>query len=247
MRTLLIDNYDSFTYNLFQYLARVNGHDPVVIPNDDPRFRLADLDGFDNVVVSPGPGNPRNPADFGLCRDVIARARIPLLGVCLGHQGLCLEHGATVGLAPEPRHGRVDLVRHTGVDLFDGLPSPLRVVRYHSLAVTDLPPELEPVAWSDDGVLMAVRHRTRPAWGVQFHPESICTEEGQRLLANFRRLTEEHHAVAPVPPIEVVRAASAPFPREVVVRSLDLHPDPEAAFAHLYGTSPDAFWLDSSA
>jgi len=245
MRTMLIDNYDSFTYNLFQYLAGVNGHDPVVIPNDDPHFRLTDLDGFDNVVISPGPGNPRNRADFGLCQDVIARARIPLLGVCLGHQGLCLAHGATVGLAPEPRHGRVDLVRHTGVDLFDGLPSPLRVVRYHSLAVTDLPPELEPVAWSDDGVLMAVRHRTRPAWGVQFHPESICTDDGHRLLANFRRLTEEHHAVAPVPPIAVVRPAPTPPPREVLVRSLAAHPDPEAAFARLYGSSPEAFWLDS--
>ncbi|HWO66697.1 MAG TPA: chorismate-binding protein, partial [Umezawaea sp.] len=246
MRTLLIDNYDSFTFNLFQYLARVNGHDPVVITNDDPHFRLADLDGFDNVVISPGPGNPRNRVDFGLCQDVIAHARIPLLGVCLGHQGLCLEHGATVGLAPEPRHGRVDLVRHTGADLFDGVPSPFPVVRYHSLAVTDLPPELEPIAWSDDGVLMAVRHRTRPAWGVQFHPESICTEHGHRLLANFRRLTEEHHAVAPITPVPVNRP-DAPRPsREVHVRSLDAHPDPEAAFTRLHGSSPDAFWLDSS-
>ncbi len=246
MRTLLIDNHDSFTYNLHQYLAQVNGHDPVVITNDDPHFRLADLDRFDNVVISPGPGDPRNRGDFGLCQDVVAHARIPLLGVCLGHQGLCLEHGAAVGLAPEPRHGRVDLVRHTGVDLFEGVPSPLRVVRYHSLAVTDLPPELEPVAWAEDGVLMAVRHRTRPAWGVQFHPESIRTEHGHRLLANFRRLTERHHAVAPVPPVPVARPTAEPPAREVLVRSLDEHPDPEAAFDRLYGSSPDAFWLDSS-
>lgn len=246
MRTLLIDNYDSFTFNLYQYLARVNGHDPVVITNDDPRFRLTDLDGFDNVVISPGPGNPRNRVDFGLCQDVIAHARIPLLGVCLGHQGLCLEHGATVGLAPEPRHGRVDLVRHTGADLFDGVPSPFPVVRYHSLAVTDLPPELEPIAWTDDGVLMAVRHRTRPAWGVQFHPESICTEHGHRVLENFRRLTEEHHTVTPVPPVEVTRPEASLPSREVLVRSLDAHPDAEAAFARLHGGSPHAFWLDSS-
>ena len=246
MRTLLIDNHDSFTFNLFQYLARVNGLDPVVIANDDPRFRLADLDGFDNVVISPGPGDPRNRSDFGVCRDVIAHARIPLLGVCLGHQGLCVEHGAAIGLAPEPRHGRIDPVRHTGVDVLAGLPSPFSVVRYHSLAVTDLPPELEPIAWADDGVLMAVRHRTRPAWGVQFHPESICSEHGHQLLANFRRLTEEHHVVAPVPPISVVRPAPGPPPREVLVRTLDEHPDPEAVFARLHGSARDAFWLDSS-
>ncbi|WP_106188242.1 aminodeoxychorismate synthase component I [Umezawaea tangerina] len=246
MRTLLIDNHDSFTFNLFHHLAQVNGRDPVVITNDDPRFRLADLGGFDNVVISPGPGNPRTRSDFGICADVVRESPIPLLGVCLGHQGLCLEHGAAVGPAPQPRHGRVDLVRHTGVDVLDGLPSPFSVVRYHSLAVTDLPPELEAIGWADDGVLMAVRHRTRPAWGVQFHPESIRTEHGHRLLANFRRLTEEHHPVVPEPPVSVVRPAPPVPEREVLVRSLDVHPDPEAVFARLHGGSPDAFWLDSS-
>ncbi|WP_367137009.1 aminodeoxychorismate synthase component I [Saccharothrix sp. HUAS TT1] len=201
MRTLLIDNHDSFTFNLFQYLAEVNGREPVVITNDDPRFRLADLRRFDNVLISPGPGRPQRDADFGLCRAVVEHAGIPLLGVCLGHQGLCLAHGASVGLVT-PRHGVVDLVRHTGVDLFAGLPSPLPVVRYHSLAVSDLPPSLEPIAWaSSDDVLMAVRHRSRPAWGVQFHPESVCTSHGHHLLANFRDLTEAATAVAPVAPV----------------------------------------------
>ncbi|MFJ6672716.1 aminodeoxychorismate synthase component I [Actinosynnema sp. NPDC091369] len=244
MRTLLIDNYDSFTFNLFQYLAEVNGREPVVITHDDPRFRLSDLRRFDNVVISPGPGRPQREADFGLCRAVIEHAEIPLLGVCLGHQGLCLAHGASVGLVT-PRHGVVDDVRHTGVDVFAGLPSPLPVVRYHSLAVSDLPPSLEPIAWAaSDGVLMGVRHRSRPAWGVQFHPESVCTSHGHQLLANFRDLTGASTAPPVLPPSAPV-PASVPA-REVLVRRVDAHPPPEEVFAALHGASEDAFWLDSS-
>ncbi|PSL57878.1 para-aminobenzoate synthetase [Saccharothrix carnea] len=244
MRTLLIDNYDSFTFNLFQYLAEVNGREPVVITNDDPRFGLSDLRRFDNVVISPGPGRPQRAADFGLCRAVIEHADIPLLGVCLGHQGLCLAHGASVGLVT-PRHGVVDHVRHTGVDVFAGLPSPLPVVRYHSLAVSDLPPSLEPIAWSEsDGVLMGVRHRSRPAWGVQFHPESVCTSHGHELLANFRDLTDASAASPALPPPAVPPAAAGA--REVLVRRVDVHPPPEDVYAALYGASRDAFWLDSS-
>ncbi len=243
MRTLLIDNHDSFTFNLFQYLAQVNGREPVVITNDDPRFRLSDLRRFDNVVISPGPGRPQRAADFGLCRAVVEHADIPLLGVCLGHQGLCLAHGASVGLVT-PRHGVVDDVRHTGVDLFAGLPSPLPVVRYHSLAVSDLPPSLEPIAWAaSDDVLMGVRHRSRPAWGVQFHPESVCTSHGHRLLANFRDLTD---AAAVLPSLPTPPARRPEAAREVLVRRVDVHPSPEDVHAALYGASRDAFWLDSS-
>ncbi len=243
MRTLLIDNHDSFTWNLFQYLAEVNGREPVVVPNDDPDFRMSDLRRFDSVVISPGPGRPHNHADFGLCRAVIDHGDLPLLGVCLGHQGLCLAAGATVDLVT-PRHGVVDQVRHTGVDLFAGLPSPFPVVRYHSLAVTDLPPALEAVAWAEsDGVLMGVRHRTRPAWGVQFHPESICTGYGHELLANFRDLGGGSLGAAD----PVVLPAAVPAPeRAVIVRRVDVHPSPERVFSALYGASVDAFWLDSS-
>ncbi|WP_285744035.1 aminodeoxychorismate synthase component I [Lentzea sp. NBRC 105346] len=241
MRTLLIDNYDSFTFNLYQYLAEVNGTEPVVVRNDDPRWRLSSLRAFDNVVISPGPGRPQNRADFGICRAVIEHADIPLLGVCLGHQGLCLLAGASVGPAPTPRHGLVSLVRHTGVDLFDGLPSPLAVVRYHSLAVTDLPSSLEPIAWSlDDDVLMAVRHVSRPAWGVQFHPESICTSHGYELLSNFARLTPGVRGVTPEPVFPYVVTE-----RQVHVRRVDAFPDPEELFASWYGSSATAFWLDS--
>ncbi|MDT3399798.1 aminodeoxychorismate/anthranilate synthase component II, partial [Streptomyces sp. B1866] len=189
MRTLLVDNYDSFTYNLFHYLAEINGSDPVVLRNDEPCPSAGELREFDNVVVSPGPGTPERPEDFGICREIIDSGGLPLLGVCLGHQGICHAAGAAVRRAPEIRHGRVSPVMHTGTDLFAGLPSPFDAVRYHSLAVGDLPEELEALAWTPDGVLMGVRHRHRPQWGVQFHPESVCTEHGHRLLRNFRDLT----------------------------------------------------------
>jgi para-aminobenzoate synthetase len=241
MRTLLIDNYDSFTFNLFQHLAEVNGAEPVVVHNDDPRFRLASLRSYDNVVISPGPGRPGKPADFGLCRAVIDHAEIPLLGVCLGHQGLCLSYGATVGPAPVPRHGIISPVTHTGVDVFAGLPSPLSVVRYHSLAVTDLPSSLEAIAWSDDSVLMGVRALDRPAWGVQFHPESICTDFGREMLANFAALTPTRTAAVPEP----VMVRPEPQKRAVHVRRLDLIASAEETFAALYGASEAAFWLDS--
>ncbi|ATE56594.1 aminodeoxychorismate synthase component I [Actinosynnema pretiosum] len=243
MRTLLIDNLDSFTGNLAHLVARVNGREPDVIRHDDPDFRLADLRRYDAVLISPGPGRPDDPRDFGLCAAVVEHAEIPLLGVCLGHQGLCLGHGATVARVT-PRHGIVDEVAHTGTDLFAGLPSPLRVVRYHSLAATDLPPELEPLAWAPgDGVLMAVRRRGRPAWGVQFHPESVAGEHGFGLLANFRDLAGGRAAPTPPPPPPAPAEAA---PRRLLVRSLDVHPDPEAVHAALHGASPDSFWLDSS-
>ncbi|MFC8949686.1 aminodeoxychorismate synthase component I [Streptomyces rochei] len=265
MRTLLVDNYDSFTYNLFHYLSRVNGREPEVIRNDDPGWRPELLDAFDNVVLSPGPGTPHRPADFGLCAAIAEEGRLPVLGVCLGHQGLALAHGARVGRAPEPRHGRTSVVRHDGTGLFAGLPFPLEVVRYHSLAVTDLPPEIEATAWSSDGVLMALRHRTLPLWGVQFHPESIGTQEGHRLLDNFRRLTERYHssrrggagpagtAPAPATGDTSARAArSAPDTPgsvrrlRVLAERLPARWDAEVAFDTLFRTGEHPFWLDSS-
>jgi para-aminobenzoate synthetase len=168
----------------------VNGVPPVVIPNDDPDFTLDHLQDYDNVVISPGPGRPDRSEDFGICADVIRSGRLPLLGVCLGHQGLCHLSGGKVDRAPEARHARLSPVIHVQDDLFAGLPSPVHVVRYHSLIVARLPDELEATAWTPDGVLMGVRHRTRPAWGVQFHPESICTEYGTELLHNYAKLTQ---------------------------------------------------------
>jgi para-aminobenzoate synthetase len=190
LKTLLIDNYDSFTYNLFQLLGEIGGEEPIVVRNDEASWEeLAGLP-FDNVVVSPGPGRPEREADFGVCGEAIRRCDAPLLGVCLGHQGLGWAHGARVEPAPEAVHGRLSLVRHDGSPLFDGIPSEFRAVRYHSLQVAQpLPPELRRIAWTEDGVTMALAHRERPLWGVQFHPESICAEHGRQLLTNFRDLS----------------------------------------------------------
>jgi para-aminobenzoate synthetase len=267
MRTLVIDNYDSFTYNLAHYLAEVTGVEPVVARNDDPALTLDELDNFDNVVLSPGPGAPRRAADVGFCAEVIRAGRLPVLGVCLGHQGICHELGGTVGPAPEVRHGRTSAVWHTGADVLAGLPSPFDAVRYHSLAVTDLPAELEAIAHSADGVLMAVRHRDRPLWGVQFHPESICTEHGHRLLANFTELSGRWHAANNRPPHRSERRLPHAERKESVVhrtqrgesvvhrterglrvrhRRLDLALDPEVVFDACYRDSAYSFWLDSS-
>jgi para-aminobenzoate synthetase len=251
VRTLLIDNYDSFTYNLFHYLAEINGREPVVVRNDDPEFRLDRLDEFDNVVLSPGPGSPDRPADFGICADVIRSARIPILGVCLGHQGLAVAYGGAVGRAPEPRHGRTSPVRHDGTGLFAGLPSPVEVVRYHSLAVTEVPPALEAIAWSPDGVVMALRHRRLPRWGVQFHPESIGTQSGHVLLRNFARLTREWHAGAGR--VRSTPAQQAPEPaKPVAVRRLRVvtdqvvtGADPEVVFDRMFRAGEHPYWLDS--
>jgi para-aminobenzoate synthetase len=258
LKTLLIDNYDSFTYNLFQLLAEANGGEPIVVRNDEAGWDELSRLGFDNIVVSPGPGRPDRERDFGVCAEAIRRSEVPLLGVCLGHQGLVWAHGGGVVGAPEAVHGRLSAVLHDGSPLFAGIPREFQAVRYHSLcAEQPLPDELEPIAWTSDGVLMAARHRERPLWGVQFHPESICTEHGRRLLANFRDLTAQHaagsngaapstratpRAASAAPPA----SSNAPPKAHLKVRRLDALYDTERAFAHLYGASKSAFWLDSS-
>ena len=234
MRTLLIDNYDSFTYNLCHLVGAVTGVAPVVVRNDQD----VDLDGFTHVILSPGPGRPERPGDFGVCADVIRTATVPLLGVCLGHQGICHVHGGEVGPAPRVRHGQSSPVHHDATGLFANIPSPFDAVRYHSLAVTCLPDALEPIATSDDGVLMAVRHRHRPQWGVQFHPESIRTEHGHQLLANFLRQPR-------VRPVVDVRRPTAT--RTVEHRCVTTEATAETVFDALYAGSDYAFWLDSAA
>jgi para-aminobenzoate synthetase len=233
MRTLVIDNYDSFTYNLCHLVGAVTGVAPVVVRNDRP----VDLDGYSHVIISPGPGRPERPGDFGVCADVIRTATIPLLGVCLGHQGICHVHGGDIGPAPRVRHGQTSPVHHDGTGLFAGLPSPFEAVRYHSLVATRLSDDLEPLAAADDGVLMAVRHRHRPQWGVQFHPESIRTEHGHRLLANF--LAQQR--VRPV--VEVRRPVAD---RLIHHRRVTTRASAETVFDTLYAGADYAFWLDSA-
>jgi para-aminobenzoate synthetase len=253
MKTLLIDNYDSFTYNLFQLLSEANGEEPIVVRNDEMGWEeLAASRDFDNVVISPGPGNPDREDDFGVCADAIRGAEVPLLGVCLGHQGLCSAYGAKVVHAPEAMHGRISAVTHEDSGLFAGLPREFQVVRYHSLCVEQpLPDELEGVAWTSDGILMAVAHKERPQWGLQFHPESISTEHGRALLARFRDLTVEHSGRRGNGGFAFDNGLpKAPAPGgaglELRVKRLDSAYDTERAFAHLYSDSSHAFWLDSS-
>jgi anthranilate synthase component 2 len=181
---LMIDNYDSFTYNLVQVLTGA-GAEVEVVRNDAESVKSLLARGPEGIVLSPGPGRPD---DAGVCLELLRqRARIPLLGVCLGHQSLGMAFGATVDRAPKLMHGKTSPVRHQDMGIFAGLPNPFEATRYHSLEVKEatLPPELEPLAWADDGTLMGMRHRDLPYWGVQFHPESVLTSAGPHLLGNF--------------------------------------------------------------
>src|SRR5215210_7169747 len=209
MRTLLIDNYDSYTFNLFHLLGEVGGgEEPIVVRNDELSWdELVRLDP-DNVVISPGPGRPEHPRDAGVSLEVLRRAEVPVLGVCLGHQDLAYAFGGSIVHAPEVMHGRLSPIRHDGSTLFRGIPQDFRAVRYHSLVVGAVPPELRVTAWTPDGVIMALEHRARPLFGVQFHPESVSTTYGRALLENFRDLTPRRGSAAkPVAPAPRRRTA----------------------------------------
>jgi para-aminobenzoate synthetase len=188
---LIIDNFDSFTYNLFQYMGQVCGVEPDVITNDASPAHV-DLNRYDCVIISPGPGTPTRRSDVGISEDIIRDAFVPLLGVCLGHQCMAHVHGMEVGHAPEPMHGRSSLIRHDNRGVFSNLPVDLSVVRYHSLMVNAIKEPFEVSAWDDGGMIHGIRHKTRPLHGIQFHPESICTESGMDLLRNFRDIAHKH-------------------------------------------------------
>ena len=258
VRTLLIDNYDSFTFNLFQMIAQANGVEPIVMKNDALFWDDLDHQSYDNIVISPGPGSPDKPADFGICAFAVVRATCPVLGVCLGHQGMAHYHGGRVTHAPSPMHGRRSSVHHDGRGIFKNIPNPVEVVRYHSLMVSQLPPAFVRTAWTLDGILMGHRHVSRPLYGVQFHPESICTQIGAQMLANFSDMTREFYEQAgrPLPASCAGHKTSIVVPSQhsiqpgaqlqVFARELDFFPAPETAFVELYGKSHDSFWLDSS-
>jgi para-aminobenzoate synthetase component II len=187
VRVLVVDNYDSFVYNLVQYLAQL-GAECVVRRND--AVEPTDLAAADAVLISPGPGTPeRAGASMDIVRDC-AEHRRPLLGVCLGHQAIGAVWGATVARAPELLHGKTSEVHHTGVAVLAGLPQPFVATRYHSLTVLPetIPDDLEATGHTASGIVMALRHRELPIHGVQFHPESVLTDGGHRLLANWLRL-----------------------------------------------------------
>ncbi len=197
VRILVIDNYDSFVYNLVHYLAQL-GAQCVVRRND--AVEAGDVAAADGVLISPGPGTPeRAGSSMDIVREC-AEQGLPLLGVCLGHQAIGAVWGATVARAPELLHGKTSVVHHDGVAVLAGLPQPFVATRYHSLAVLPetLPEELEVTGHTDSGIVMALRHRELPVYGVQFHPESVLTDGGHRLLANWLRI-----AGAEVPEVRV--------------------------------------------
>ncbi len=193
-RVLVVDNYDSFVFNLVQYLGQL-GAETVVRRNDE--VTAQDVDGFDGVLLSPGPGKPEDAGVsvelVGVCED----KGVPLLGVCLGHQAIAVAHGATVGRAPELLHGKTSEVEHKQAGVLHPLPNPFTATRYHSLVVEEhtLPPELQVTGRTPGGVVMAMRHRDKPVEGVQFHPESVLTQGGHLLLAAWLYQCGDTHAM----------------------------------------------------
>jgi len=191
---LIIDNYDSFTFNLYQMIGALRPRIEVV-RNDRITVEEIEAADFEGIILSPGPGTPD---DSGVCIDILRRLEgsLPILGVCLGHQAICQVRGARIERAAVPVHGKPSAVEHDGRGLFAGLEQPFTAGRYHSLVVAadSLPSELKVTATTADGEIMGVRHESHPTWGVQFHPESILTPSGDRLLVNFLSMMDAYHA-----------------------------------------------------
>jgi para-aminobenzoate synthetase len=252
IRTLIIDNYDSFTFNLHQAVAEITGTEPLVFYNDALDWRrLRELE-FDAVIISPGPGRPERGRDFGICAKVITDLNVPLLGVCLGHQGIGHVFGAAVVHAPTPVHGQIAQICHNGDPLFAGVDSPFDGVRYHSLIVANpIPDCLEAIAWTDGDLVMALRHRSKPIWGVQFHPESICTLAGKTILENFCRMSADWlgmtwRPVSSSPASYSINRRGSSGLQRVFVKGIDEFVTPAQAFRHVFADEPYAFWLDCS-
>jgi para-aminobenzoate synthetase len=261
MSVVIVDNYDSFTYNLFQLTAGVTGGHVQVIRNDDYSTWSSIAPGsIEALIISPGPGRPEFESDFGISR-LALEYDVPVLGVCLGHQGMCYFEGGIVTTAPEPCHGRTGAIQHDGTGLFEGIPSPFHATRYHSLVVSEVPDTLKTTAYTVDRsgkkLIMAVEHRFRPQWGVQFHPESIVSEYGRQLIVNFlklahvrprrRDITKAAAAGARTPCQGAQSEPAMPAKRFRVMSShLRTEPDAEKVYTSLFGDQDSAIWLDSS-
>jgi anthranilate synthase/aminodeoxychorismate synthase-like glutamine amidotransferase len=196
-RVVIIDNYDSYAYNLFQRIGELTGIAATVVRNDETSLRAIRRLDPSHIVISPGPGNPENPDYFGVCLDVIHELgpTIPLLGVCLGHQGIGYAFGGRVVRAPKAMHGKTSTLWHNSEGVFRGVSNPCTVMRYHSLMVerASFPSVLRVTAETDDGIIMGLKHMTYPIWGVQFHPESIGTPSGVSMLQNFLSEGAQQH------------------------------------------------------
>jgi para-aminobenzoate synthetase len=262
MRTLLVDNHDSYTYNVFHLLAAASGHEPVVVNNDAVSWRVLSRSDFDAIVLSPGPGRPERWHDFGVCRDILRYSEIPVLGICLGHQGIGNLLEGNVTSAPMAMHGRLSHVRHADTGIFEGIPQEFSVVRYHSLAIAGPPgPEGRVTAWADDGVVMGIEHTERPIWGVQFHPESIATEHGRAIAENFYSLASRIRGIPPgrtngfeqrpnggeePPPAAAATEPGSDSPMRLRLREIEGEAPTEYLFERLFADAENAFWLDSA-
>ncbi|HYH52711.1 MAG TPA: aminodeoxychorismate synthase component I [Solirubrobacterales bacterium] len=257
MKTLLVDNHDSYTYNVFHLLAAASGEEPMVVNNDAVSWRVLTRMDIDAIVLSPGPGHPSRWHDFGVCRDILRHGEVPVFGICLGHQGIGNLLDGDVKRAPMAMHGRLSRVMHEGKGLFKNVPQGFSVVRYHSLAITSPPgPEGHVVAWADDGVVMGIEHTSRPIWGVQFHPESISTEYGLEIARNFFEMAERHQR----PERPAGRATIVPRPRKTTrpasgegsgelqlrMRTLKGEAPTEYVYEELFADHDPSFWLDSA-
>ncbi|HEX6455034.1 MAG TPA: aminodeoxychorismate synthase component I [Solirubrobacterales bacterium] len=258
MKTLLVDNHDSYSFNVFHLLAAASGEEPMVVNNDAVSWRVLTRMDFDAIVLSPGPGHPSRWHDFGVCRDILRYSEIPVFGICLGHQGIGNLLAGSVDRAPMAMHGRLSRVMHEGKGLFKDVPQGFSVVRYHSLAITSPPgPEGSICAWSDDGVVMGVEHTKRPIWGVQFHPESISTEYGLKIAQNFFEMAARHRRSGDRPAGRATiaprsgRPAPAPQPPEkgeleLRMREIEGQAPTEFVYERLFADAETSFWLDSA-
>jgi para-aminobenzoate synthetase len=256
MKTLIVDNYDSFTFNLLQLVAAIDGELPCVVQNDTVTWEQILAFNPESIILSPGPGRPENDRDFGICRQIILESMIPVLGVCLGFQGIAHFFGGRIERAPEPVHGRSSRVFHDGNGLFAGIPQGFSAVRYHSLtARSPMPRMLRTTAWTSDELPMALEHLERPLWGVQFHPESISTEHGVKIMRNFRKLAKQRRSYIGLggESFKVQPAARRENPTAAILgdwkvfsRKLHHYPSTEATFSSLFGNATPAFWLDSA-
>jgi para-aminobenzoate synthetase len=258
VKTLLVDNHDSYTYNVFHLLAAASGEEPMVVNNDAVSWRVLTRMDFDAIVLSPGPGHPSRWHDFGVCSDILQKSEVPVFGICLGHQGIGNLLEGTVNRAPMAMHGRLSRVMHEGKGLFKDVPQGFSVVRYHSLAITSPPgPDGSIVAWSDDGVVMGVEHTKRPIWGVQFHPESISTEYGLKIAQNFFELAASYKrpgekpagrgTIAPQASVRAPRAAAPDAGElELRMRTIAGQAPTEQVYERLFAEHDPSFWLDSA-
>jgi para-aminobenzoate synthetase len=261
MAIVIVDNYDSFTYNLYQLVSSVTASHVQVVRNDDYRtWYSIDPDSLEALIISPGPGRPECDSDFGISRRALAYD-VPVLGIGLGHQGLCHREGGSVVAAPEPWHGRTSAIKHDGSGIFAGLPTPFLATRNHSLMVADVPGTLRITACTFDlsgkKLVMGLEHRTRAQWGVQFHPASVTTQYGRELIDNFLQLarvrSQRRKTITASRAFEDPRCLGShaehrkPTNRfRLIARRLKHQPDSADVYSQLFASQKGAFWLDSS-